>query len=445
MDINWDPWQVRFKEQKGDKILCCGRQIGKTEVCSWDASDWALNNPKKIVLMIAPTERQARLLFNKTLNYLLSEHKSKVVVKGKDRPTKERIMLTNKTLILCLPTGVSGTGIRGLTVHRLYIDEASQVPEEVFIAIIPSLAATGGDTIMLSTPFGQQGEFYRTWINKDSAYDSFTRFDPEDPLTTEKVYQRRQISKAWTEKIRQKSLEKIEQAKARFSNRKFAQEYLGEFIEDLYRFFSDEDIEKTCVLKRTEKIPRGPVFLGVDIARMGEDESTFEIIERMQNGKLEHRQNIITRKTLTTQTEDKIRELHRQYRFRVIAIDAGSGSLGVGVYDSLLRTEVKSKIRAINNATRPYSFDGVERTKIIKEDLYETLRNAMQKGEIKLLDDDSVIESLRSIQYEFVTRQGKHVQIRIYGEYSHVVEGVIRAVWYAKAKHSNRWIRSIKL
>ena len=126
-----DPWQKEFLEHEGDKCLNCGRQVGKSTICGRDAGEWAVKNKKSIVLMIAPTERQAYGLFDKTLSYLAANYKT-YISRGKDRPTKSKINLNNGTTIYCLPTGLSGIGIRFLTVHRLYVDEASRVPTKLF-------------------------------------------------------------------------------------------------------------------------------------------------------------------------------------------------------------------------------------------------------------------------------------------------------------------------
>lgn len=253
--LKLDGWQKQFLSTKGDKILCTGRQVGKTEICSRDAANYATTHPNTVTLMIAPTERQAFYLFDKTLDYL-DKNSSLLIRKGAKRPTKQRIHLRNGSIIRCLPTGTSGIGIRGYTVHRLYVDEASRVPEEVWAAVQPMLLTTGGDTILLSTPFGAQGEFWRTWVNKDGAYNSFTRFS----IDSENAIREREISMTWTELQRTKALERIEQAKARMSKREFAQEYLGHFVEDLFRFFSDDLINQTCTLKRPETIKKKPVL-----------------------------------------------------------------------------------------------------------------------------------------------------------------------------------------
>ena len=65
LKIKLDPWQKEFLETKGDKILFCGRQIGKSEICAIDCGEYAANNKKKNILMIAPTERQSFALFQK--------------------------------------------------------------------------------------------------------------------------------------------------------------------------------------------------------------------------------------------------------------------------------------------------------------------------------------------------------------------------------------------
>ena len=437
-----DPWQKKFLKTEGDRILCTGRQVGKSVVCSIDAAEYAVNNPRtKPIVMIAPTERQAFALFDKTLQYLTAKY-PRLIKMGRDRPTKTKIRLTTGVEIYCLPVGSSGLGIRFLTIGRLYVDEASRMPEEVWSAITPALLTTGGDTILLSTPFGAQGEFYRVWINKDSAYDSFSRFS----IDSEKVITERELSSDWNEKQREKAIIFIEQAKRRMSKREYAQEYMGEFVEDLHRWFSDELIKNSCVLKRPGTIKKDKhYYMGCDIARMGEDEGTYEIIDKISRDKMKHVENIVTRKKLTTETEQRIWDLDKQYNFKKIFIDAGAGSLGVSVLDHLLNVDqTKRKVVAIDNAKRQIDRDGAK-TKLLKQDLYDNLRALMEQGKIQLLDDEDVIDSLRSVQYEYVMKDGEPTRLRIFGNYTHIVEGLIRAAWCVQYKNLNIWFDSIKV
>lgn len=432
-----DQWQKDFLAVKGDKILCTGRQVGKSVICSEDAGEYAVNNPEtEPIVMIAPTERQAYGLFEKTLEYLANEHPTALVKRGLDRPTKTRIVLKSGVRIYCLPVGKSGLGVRFLTIGRLYVDEASRVPEDVWSAIEPALLTTGGSTIMLSTPAGAQGEFWKTWINTDKAYDSFTRFS----IDSEKVVREREICDSWTQKTRERALIKLEQAKKRWSKNRYAQEYMGEFVEDLHRWFSDKIIKYTCILKRQGFIPKGQdYFMGCDIARMGEDAGTCEIIKKNSKYSYSHVENIVTKKKLTTETEELIIQLCEKYTYmHKVYIDAGAGTLGVSVFDHLLKNPItKRKVVAINNAKRPMDKDGKAKSKLMKEDLYDNLLSMMQKGEIKLLDDEDIIASLRSVQYEYVTKKGLPTTLRIFGNDTHIVEGLIRACWAIRDKHLN--------
>jgi len=95
------------------------------------------------------------------------------------------------------------------------------------------------------------------------------------------------------------------------SELRYAQEYLGQFIDDLRRFFSDKLISAICSLKRGHS-SRGEYFLGSDLARMGEDLSSFEILKRIDQDNIVQVDNQTTSKQLTTQTHDKILELNKE-------------------------------------------------------------------------------------------------------------------------------------
>jgi hypothetical protein len=401
-----------------------------------DAGEWAINNSNANILMIAPTERQAYALFDKMLSYLVEKYPEKIKL-GKDKPTKSEINLTNNTIIYCLPVGTSGLGVRFLTIHRLYIDEASRIPEDVWTAITPSLLTTGGDTIMLSSPFGKQGEFYKCWINKDGVYDSFTRFS----CSSEQVMKEREISDTWTEEHRVKSLRKLEQEKARMSNREYMQEYMGQFMDNLFRYFSPELIKKCCTGKRISYNRKYKAYGGADLARLGEDLGAYATIIKEHSKMYRHIAHEISRKKLTNETEEIIINLDKIYNYKEYNIDAGAGTLGVSIFDHLLQEpQMSRKIKAINNRTRALNKDMNQHTRLMKEDLYSCLLGMMERGQIELLDDDEIIASLSSVQYEYIIEQGKPTIIHIFGDYTHSVEAIIRALWGAyQDKSLNIW------
>lgn len=425
MAIKHDKWQKDFLGTKGDKILNCGRQIGKSEICGEDAGEFATSHPKVNVLMIAPTERQSYLLFDKTYNWIYANHRN-LIKRGKDRPTKSKIQLKNGSTIWCLPTGLSGTGIRGLTVHRLYADEASRIPEEVWVAVTPMLLTTGGDMILLSTPFGRQGFFYDVLINKDEAFNTFTRFE----TTSLKVIEEREICESWTEIQRTKAIEKIEQAKARMTTMQFQQEYEGRFVDDINQFFSDELIKQCMTARRAEPILNQKYYCGVDVAGRGDDENTMEVMMKIDD-KMVQVENKVEINNLTTMTTRSIIKLDRKFDFQKIFID--DGGLGFGVFSELLENEqTRRKTVPINNASRPLDKDESRKKKILKEDLYNNLLSMMEKGKVALLDDPEIFQSLKSVQFSYEDNKFK-----IFGDYTHIAEGLIRACWGIKEKELN--------
>ena len=424
LTITLDPWQQEFIETKGDKLLCTGRQVGKSVISSIDAALWALKHPKKIVLMIAPTERQAYALFEKTLDVIYRTDK-KQIKRGKFRPTKSKIQLKNGTIIWCLPTGLSGLGIRFLTVHRLYADEASRIPEMVWDAVTPMMLTTGGDTILLSTPFGTDGYFYDCLINKKNGFNSYTRFRT-DSL---KVMEDRAICATWSEFQREKAIERIGQEKARMSALAFAQEYMGQPLDDLKQVFPDSLLKEVCVLPRPPQVLKGnQYFLGQDIAGMGKDLSTWEILDGTDKNEIKQIENITKRRVRTNDRVNITIGLEAKYRFKRIGID--TGGLGSGDFDYLLAENgTKRKVVSLNNSSRWLDNEKKKSTRLLKEDMYNNLLALMEHKHIKLLKDEDVYHSLRSIQFE------KHgMNIRYHGSDSHVAEGLIRAAWLCHTK-----------
>lgn len=431
--IKPDIWQKEILETEGNILLCTGRQVGKTTTFAKKAAERLISQKGARIIVASLTEDQAQLIIIMVLTHLEQNYKWEIA-RGKKAPTKNKIYLKNGSMILARPVGNTGDAIRGFTGDVLIIDEASRMPEDMWLAAKPTLLTTAGDIWICSTPFGKEGYFYEAYQNKNNRFKVFH-------VSSEEVIENREISETWTIEQRESALRFLDDEKRDMSELQYAQEYLGKFIDDLRRFFSDEIIKKSCILEKRDHIFKGATyFLGCDIARLGEDEGTYEIIHRISKDNLEHVESLITRKQLTTATYDKILGLNKLYNFKQIGIDAGSGSLGVGILDFLLRSEVKRKVIALNNLQRQLDHTGERKRTLLKEDMYFNLLALMEKKKIKLLDDENVKLSLRSIQYEYVLKPGQPTKLRIFGNYSHIVEGLVRAAWLANQKHINMFI-----
>ena len=430
--IELDKWQQEALEYTGNMAIRAGRQVGKSTVISIKAAKHAIYNNNQSIMIISATERQAYLLFSKVLMYINDNHKW-AIKQGKDRPTKSEIKLKNGSIIRCLPTGLDGLGIRGYTINLLIADEAAFIPQDVWPAVTPMIATTGGKIILLSTPFGKQGYFYERFFD-----DNFKTW----AISSE------QVAESRAEPQRTFMLDFQEQEKKRMTKLQYAQEYLGEFVDDLRQFFSDSLIKRACTAKRRPINSKNSYFLGVDIARLGDDKTTYQILEKQQYSDiLYHIESIIYEKKLTTDTFDKILDLNNLFNFKEIGIDAGSGSLGVGILDFLLREPaVRSKVKALNNLSRNLDRYGDRKRTLLKEDMYLNLLSLMEKNLIQLLDDDEVVAALRGIQYEYtITAQSKS-SIKIFAakhEHTDLIEGLIRAAWLANQKNINTSIHWI--
>ena len=427
-----DLWQEDILSTKGHVQLCTGRQVGKTTIFARKAAEYMISHPKCSIIVVSLTEDQAQLMILMTLDYIQKKEKKKdeLLEPGMRNQTKNKITLRNKSTILARPVGNTGDAVRGFTGDVLIIDEASRMPELMWTAAMPTLATTGGEIWMCSTPFGKKGYFYECFLNKSERYKVVH-------VNTWDVYHDRPISAGWTEEKKGKAIQFLEEQKKDMTVLQFGQEYLGLFVEDLSRFISDKLIEESCVLKLRDKfIPNREYYLGLDVARMGGDEITFEGLEKFNDKRIEHVQNDVERNKPLTWTADMVKAYNSSYQYQKIGID--TTGVGSGVFDMLYTDDsTKRKIVSIENAQKPieYGWDKEKMRKLMKEEMYLNLKNMLEKGYLKLLKDDNVKLSLRSLQESYEVSESSGVQrYRVFGNYTHIVEGLIRAAWLAKEK-----------
>ena len=433
-----DDWQKEFIDCKDDKILVAGRQTGKSEAQAYDNANFAATHPGTNALIISKTERQAEELLIKTL-YFLQTFYPKQIGTGQWKPLKSTIWITHPghtrkkpivSRVMSLPVGLAGAGIRGYTIHKLSVDEAQLPPDPVFEAVLPMLLTTGGKTSLSGTPQGKQGFFWKAYDGGRKGTNQFKVFE----INSEQVANNRPLSDVWTEFRKKEALSFLLKMKSTMSDKHYRQEYLGEFIEDLDQVFSDELIAKCCILNRkTQFLNNRKYLLGVDVGRTT-DPSTFEILDAMDEV-IEHVENRVRRDYSIPQTGDECAMLDSLYNFEKMGIDGGG--LGRGVIDILLMPTNPMRYKAVDldNSMRVVEKDTWEKKgkkkPLLKEDMYRNLQTLMLQGKIKLLKDVDVMMSLKSCQIEY--KEGSDDPI-IFGNDTHITEGLIRAAWLAKDK-----------
>ncbi|MBM3755193.1 MAG: hypothetical protein FJW38_14575 [Acidobacteria bacterium] len=159
------PKQKQVLDDPGHRlILNCARQWGKTTVIAVKALHEAIHNPKTIVMVLSRTRQQAALTIHK-----VREFAALLDIKRKRFQGREHsVELPNGSAVFAIAHNAA-TAV-GNTVHIAIVDEAAVVHDDVFSAILPSLARTGGKLWLLSTPVGPTGMFYKIWHDESLAH-----------------------------------------------------------------------------------------------------------------------------------------------------------------------------------------------------------------------------------------------------------------------------------
>jgi hypothetical protein len=155
-----DPWQASVLRAPTPRtLLLCSRQAGKSTVAAALALQAALLEPPALVLILSPSLRQSSEMYRSKVKPLYN-------ALGRPVPTTQEsalsLELANGSRIISLP-GDEST-VRGYSgVKLLVVDEAARVPDDLYRAVRPMLAVSGGRLICLSTPWGKRGFFFEEW------------------------------------------------------------------------------------------------------------------------------------------------------------------------------------------------------------------------------------------------------------------------------------------
>jgi hypothetical protein len=162
-----DEAQTRVLQSEAARgILCCTRQWGKSTISALKALYRLVVQPKALVLVVSPSERQSREFLRKIVVFATDLGWK---IKG-DGSNRASVVSPAGGRIVALPANPAT--IRGFSsVSLVVIDEAAWVPEEMYRAIRPMLAVSNGDLWLMSTPFGQRGFFHDVWFHGGDRWD----------------------------------------------------------------------------------------------------------------------------------------------------------------------------------------------------------------------------------------------------------------------------------
>jgi hypothetical protein len=215
-----DPWQEDLLRSDSSRVLLnCSRQSGKSTISAVLAVHTALYEPGSLVLLLSRALRQSGELFKKCMEVYRALDPRPVAAESETALT---LRLANDSRIVSLP-GQSDDVIRGYSgVRLLLIDEAARVPGDLYLAVLPMLAVSGGRLIALSTPFGTRGWFYDAWVGSEP-------------------WERYQVSAESCPRIDKEFLAEMKKIMGEWFYR---QEFFCEFLDAQTQAFRREDVDK---------------------------------------------------------------------------------------------------------------------------------------------------------------------------------------------------------
>lgn len=212
---NPDQWQRNLlRDQWTQALLLASRQVGKSETSAAVALHQVLTRPGSLVLITAPSQRQAVECFRKAA---VRYEALRRPVPGKVNATF--MELANRSRLIAVPG--SERTIRGFSaVNLLVVDEAARVPDSLMAGVRPMLAVSRGRLLACTTAFGARGWFF----------DAFTGSDP---------WYRLKVPAIACPRI---SPEFLESERRALGERWYSQEYLCSFEDAQGQVFSTADV-----------------------------------------------------------------------------------------------------------------------------------------------------------------------------------------------------------
>jgi hypothetical protein len=159
LGIEPDEVQARVLSTKSKRgLLNCTRQWGKSTITAAKAVHEAWTKSGSLTVVVSPSARQSAEFVRKAAEFA---RRLKVSTRG-DGDNAISLEFPNKSRILGLPGNEATT--RGFSaVSLLVVDEATRVNDDLYRAVRPMLAVSGGSLWLMSTPFGKRGVFWEEW------------------------------------------------------------------------------------------------------------------------------------------------------------------------------------------------------------------------------------------------------------------------------------------
>lgn len=363
-----------LRSRQKNKVIVCGRRSGKSQMIAGELIRGGTTRDFERQILIAPRFKQSLIVYNKILELMQKAG----VYNDISRVVKSPYPRIEFVGGGCIDFGSADNpdSLRGEAYDRVFIDESAFIKEGAMDAIKPLTFDTGAPIWETTTPWGK-GSVWERWgrgMKGDPDYGCFHYNYLDNPyLSPEGV----------------KEIEKDIEEWGRDSV--YVQcEILGNFVEDRDVYFSrkliNDCVEEFGMAFAHEK---NEYWLGVDFARMGEDECVMIVIEKGRGDELKVMDIIATKKAKLTETVGTIKMLDSKYHFIKIYLD--ETGLGAGPTDMLVEDLGGNRVEGLTFSIKS------------KMDIYSNLKKLMEQGRLKLPNHKKLLYQLADLRYETVS------------------------------------------
>lgn len=221
-------------------VLVAGRGFGKSFLAAYRAFRKFLEDGQKIAV-VAPSYGLADKVFENLFRFRALGFKN---LKVQNKPFK-RLWADSWGSEIVAKSAEAPQEILGERYDLVVVDEAAQIPRNIFQQYIYPTTSAGGEMFYISTPFGKGSWFYDRWLIAKELGGAFNYTSVDGPI------------------IRR---EEWERAKRELPEHVFQQEYEAHFLDDAARAFRGirECVKDNCL----EDSRAGEYYImGVDLAK----------------------------------------------------------------------------------------------------------------------------------------------------------------------------------
>lgn len=330
------------------------------------------------MITTAPTARQVRSILWKEIRTQFDS--AKIKLPGECFQTELRIKPNWFALGLSTKEADKFQGFHEKNIFFIF-DEAAGIPQTIFHAMSGCLTSENAKLLLLGNPSSLDGEFYDAFHAKREFYNPISISAFETPNLTGERYIPGLVTREWVEEKRKEWGE---------NSPLWQVKVLGEFPTSAFDSLIPLSAIERAVNQDFEDKEDEAIFLGIDIARYGDDKT---VIVARNGGKIRDIQS--WGQCDLMETTGRIINYVNQIAHPVI-INCDVIGLGAGVVDRL--RELNFKVSGINVAEKP---SDSQKFFSLRDELYWNLKERFTLGEIQIPDDKELIAQLASIKCKY--------------------------------------------